>query len=139
MKKIVSEFFKRGFIACGFGPLVLAMVYLIVKGQTGVETLTVNEVCTGIFSLAALAFIAGGLNVLYLIEKLPLMAAILIHGVVLYVIYFATYIINGWLLLSKTPILVFTLIFVVGYIIIWAIIYGVTKNKTRKLNEMINN
>ena len=139
MKKIISEFFKRGFIACGFGPLVLAVVYLIVKGQTGVETISVNEVCTGIFSLSALAFIAGGLNVLYLIEKLPLMAAILIHGVVLYVTYFATYIINGWLLLSKTPILLFTLIFVVGYIIIWAIIYGVTKNKTKKLNQMINN
>ena len=139
MKKIVSEFFKRGFIACGFGPLVLAVVYLIVKGQTGVETISVNEVCTGIFSLSALAFIAGGLNVLYLIEKLPLMAAILIHGVVLYVTYFATYIINGWLLLSKTPILVFTLIFVAGYIIIWVIIYNVTKNKTKKLNEMINN
>ena len=139
MKKIISEFFKRGFIACGFGPLVLALVYLIVKGQTGVETLTVNEVCTGIFSLSALAFIAGGLNVLYQIEKLPLMAAILIHGAVLYVTYFATYIINGWLLLNKTPILVFTLIFVVGYIIIWAIIYSVTKNKTKKLNEFINN
>jgi len=139
MKKIISEFFKRGFIACGFGPLVLALVYLIVKDKTGVETLTVNEVCTGIFSLFFLAFIAGGLNVLYLIEKLPLMAAILIHGAVLYVTYFATYIINGWLLLSKTPILVFTLVFVVGYIIIWAIIYSLTKNKTKKLNEMINN
>ena len=139
MKKIISEFFKRGFIACGFGPLVLALVYLIVKGQTGAETLTINEVCTGIFSLSALAFIAGGLNVLYQIEKLPLMAAILIHGAVLYITYFATYIINGWLLLNKTPILVFTLIFVVGYIIIWAIIYSVTKNKTKKLNEFINN
>ena len=93
MKKIISEFFKRGFIACGFGPLVLAIVYLILKGQTGTSTLTVNEVCTGIFSLSALAFIAGGLNVLYLIEKLPLMAAILIHGAVLYVTYFTTYII----------------------------------------------
>ena len=139
MKKLISEFFKRGFIACGFGPLVLALVYLIVKGQTGAETLTINEVCTGIFSLSALAFIAGGLNVLYLIEKLPLMAAILIHGVVLYVTYFATYIINGWLAFSKTPILVFTLIFVVVYIIIWAIIYSVTKNKTKKINQMINN
>lgn len=139
MKKIISEFFKRGFIACGFGPLVLAVIYLILKNTTGMELLTVNEVCTGIFSLFFLAFIAGGLNVLYQIEKLPLMAAILIHGAVLYVTYFATYIINGWLLLSKIPILVFTLVFVVGYIIIWAIIYSLTKNKTKKLNEMINN
>ena len=63
MKKIVLEFIRRGLIACGFGPVVLAMLYLILQHLGEIETLTVNQVCLGIFSLSALAFIAGGMNV----------------------------------------------------------------------------
>ena len=84
MKKIISEFFRRGLIASGFGPIVLAILYLILKQKTGLENLTVTEVCFGIFSLSLLAFIAGGMNVVYKIERLPLMLAIFIHGGVLY-------------------------------------------------------
>ena len=29
MKKNILEFFRRGFVACGFGPIVLAILYLI--------------------------------------------------------------------------------------------------------------
>ena len=29
MKKYVFEFLRRGFTACGFGPIVLAVLYLI--------------------------------------------------------------------------------------------------------------
>ena len=137
MKKNVAEFFRRGLIACGFGPIVLAIVYLVLKNQTGMETLAINEVCTGIFSISALAFIAGGMNVLYQIEKLPLMPAILIHGIVLYLSYLATYLINGWLKAGSTPIMVFTVIFLIGYFVIWAVIYSVTKRKTAKINEAL--
>ena len=80
MKKIVLEFFRRGLTVCGFGPMVLAVLYLILQHQTGIETLSVRQVCLGIGSLSALAFIAGGMNVIYRIEQLPLMAAILIHS-----------------------------------------------------------
>ena len=137
MKKIISDFFKRGFIACGLGPIVLAIVYLILKQTNSVDTLTVNEVCIGIFSLTALAFIAGGVNTLYQIERIPLMAAILIHGLILYLGYLGAYLINGWLEIGTTPILVFTLIFVIGYLAIWAIIYSVTRKNTAKVNQLL--
>ena len=137
MKKFVSEFLRRGFIAASIGPIVLAIVYLILQQSVGVNALTVNEVCIGIFSLSMLAFIAGGMNAIYQIERLPLMAAILIHGSVLYIGYLMTYLVNGWLDLGKLPIIVFTAIFIVGYIIIWAIIYSVTRRNTSKLNEML--
>ena len=137
MKKIVLDFLRRGLIACGFGPLVLAVLYLIL-GQCGViDTLSVKEVCIGIFSLTVLAFIAGGMNAVYQIERLPLMVAILIHGSVLYTAYLATYLINNWLELEKAPILVFTGLFVLGYLIIWVIIYCVMKNSTDKLNATL--
>lgn len=137
MKKTVLEFLRRGSIACGFGPLILAVLYLILQKQTGMETLTVDQVCIGIFTLSALAFVAGGMNVLYQIERLPLMTAILIHGTVLYVSYLATYLLNGWLEQGTAPILVFTGIFVLGYLAVWAVIYSITKKDTAKINEKL--
>lgn len=136
MKKFALEFLRRGLVACGFGPIVLAVLYLVLK-QHGVETLTVDEVCLGIFSLTALAFIAGGMNAVYQMERLPLMLAILIHGGVLYAGYLAVYLLNGWLQQGLTPLLVFTAVFVIGYLVIWVIIYSVTKQKTAMLNQML--
>ena len=131
MKKHLVEFIRRGLVACGFGPLVLAVLYLILP----VETLSVNQVCMGIFSLSALAFIAGGMNFVYQIEQLTLMVAILIHGGVLYVSYLSAYLINDWLEWGILPILVFSGIFVLGYVVIWVIIYSIIKKNTDKLNE----
>jgi len=137
MKKFVLEFLRRGLIAAGIGPIVLAIVYLILQQTAAVETLSVNQVCIGIFSITALAFIAGGMNAIYQIERLPLMLAILIHGGVLYVGYLGTYLLNDWLDFGIIPIVVFTAIFVVGYIVIWAIIYSIIKRNTEKLNKML--
>lgn len=137
MKKFVLEFLRRGFAACGMGPIILAILYLILQQTASVDTLTVNQVCIGIFSITALAFIAGGMNAIYQIERLPLMVAILIHGGVLYISYLGTYLLNDWLDWGIMPIVVFSAIFVVGYIVIWAIIYSTIKRNTKKLNEML--
>ena len=137
MKKYILEFLRRGMAACGFGPLVLAIVYLVLQHNGTVQTLTVNQVCLGILSLSGLAFVAGGMNVVYQMERLPLMVAILIHGCVLYISYLVTYLLNNWLEWDATPILVFSGIFAVGYFAIWAVIYAVIKRNTEKLNEML--
>ena len=137
MKRFVLEFLRRGAIASGIGPIVLAIIYIILQQAANVDTLTVNQVCIGIFSLTALAFIAGGMNVLYQLERLPLLVAILIHGGVLYVGYLATYLVNDWLDLGVIPIVVFSAIFVVGYIVIWAIIYSIIKRNTARINEIL--
>lgn len=137
MKRHILDFIRRGLAACGFGPIVLAVLYLILQQQGIVENLTVNEVCIGIFSLFALAFIAGGMNFIYQIEQLPLMVAILIHGGILYISYLGTYLLNGWLEWGGIPILVFTGIFVVGYLVIWAVIYSIIKKNTDRINEVL--
>ena len=137
MKRFISVFVLRGLVAMGIGPIVLAIVYSILRRAVAIDTLTVSQVCTGIFSLSALAFVAGGMNAIYQIERMPLMSAILIHGTVLYVGYLCTYLINDWLDIGMIPIIVFTAIFVVGYIVIWAIIYSMISGKTAKLNEML--
>lgn len=137
MKKFLSHFFLRGLLAAAGGPVVLAIVYGIL-GRTGaVTSLTPAEVCMGILTVTVLALFVGGMTAIYEIEQLPLLSAILIHGGGLYVAYILIYLINGWLKRQLVPILIFTAIFVVGYAVIWAIIYFCTKANTAKLNQML--
>lgn len=137
MKTHILDFVRRGLVASGFGPPVLAVLYLILHRRGLLETVTVTEVSTGIFSLWGLAFLAGGMNALYQIERLPLMVAIAIHGGVLYSGYLATYLLNGWLEWGTAPILVFTGIFLLGYLAIWAVIYAVTRRNTARVNALL--
>ena len=137
MRKIISEFIRRGLVACGFGPQILVILYLILQHEGILQVLTVSEVCLSIISLSLLAFIAGGMNVIYQIERIPLMLAVLIHGGVLYVSYLATYLVNDWLERGVMPVMAFTVIFVLGYLAIWAVIYCTTRKKTAQLNEML--
>ena len=131
------EFLRRGIVSFGFGPLILAIIYMILQDCGLLQSLSVHEVCLGILTLSALAFLAGGMNFIYQIEQLPLMVAILIHGIVLYIGYLLTYLINGWLEWGTTPVLAFSGIFILGYLIIWGLIYSVTKRKTDSLNDML--
>ena len=137
MKKYIFEFLRRGIVALGIGPIVLAILYLILRRHAGLESLSVEAVVIGIFSIGALAFIAGGMNSIYQIERLPLMAAILIHGSVLYICYLCTYLLNDWLDFGVVPILVFSGIFVFGFFAIWAVIYAVVHKNTKSLNEKL--
>ena len=137
MRKYVLEFFRRGLIACGFGPLILAILYLVLQQQANLETLAVNQVCLGIFSISALAFLAGGMNVIYQIEQIPLMIGIFIHGIVLYFGYLVTYLLNNWLKQGFTPIFIFTVIFILGYLVVWMVIYIITRTNTEKLNRLL--
>ena len=77
------------------------------------------------------------MNVIYQIERLPLMVAILIHGGVLYISYLVVYLINGWLKSGVTPFLVFSGIFIIGYMAVWAVIYSITKKRTERINEKL--
>ena len=139
MKKHILGFLRRGLTACGFGPVILAILYRILQRQGVLVALTIDQVCLGIFSISALAFIAGGMNVVYQMERLPLMLAILIHGPLLYISYLITYLLNDWLERGMIPVLVFTGIFVVGYLAIWIIIFSVVRRRTAKLNEILKN
>ena len=90
-----------------------------------------------IVTIALLAFIAGGINIVYKIEKLPLMAAIFIHGVVLYLDYVIIYLFNGWLNFGTGPLLVFTVCFFVGYAIIWTVIYFMINRNAARMNKKL--
>ena len=137
MKQYVFGFLRRGLAASVGGPVVLAIVYGILGATGTVSSLTPREVCLGILTVTLLAFIIAGLNAIYLIERLPLASAILLHGAGLYATYILIYLINGWLKQQLIPILIFTAVFIAGYAVIWCIIYAITKRKTQQLNRKL--
>lgn len=138
MKQNGLEFLKRGLLAASGGPVVLAIVYGIL-GVTGViDTLTPGEVCRGILTITALAFIMGGITMVYQMERLPLFSAILIHGAVLYGCYIGVYLLNGWLQSQLVPVLIFTGVFIVGYAVIWLGVYLSIRKKTESLNSQLH-
>ena len=139
MKKYVLEFVHRGFFGVAFGPVVLAIVYGILGATGAVESLTTGEVCSGIISVTLMAFIAAGINMIYTVECLPLISAILIHAGVLYVDYLIMYLFNSWMPRNLNAIAVFTGIFAVGFAAVWVIIYLVSKKDIDRLNSRLEN
>lgn len=137
MKKFWKEFLLRGLLAAGGGPVVLAIVYGILGATGTVAQFAPGEVCMGILAVTLLAFTVAGMTAIYQMEQLPLPIAILLHGGALYIAYILIYLLNGWLQRSLIPILVFTGIFIVGYALIWLIVYRVERAKAEKLNNVL--
>ena len=135
MKKFILDFIHRGLLAGGCGPLVLAIIYWILLKSDVIEAISAEEVVIGIMTSFLLAFIAGGIQAVYQIEKLPLFWAIFIHGLVLYLDYVIIYLMNGWI--KRENILIFSICIIGGYTIIWTVIYFLTKKKTDQLNSKL--
>lgn len=139
IKKYYKDFVLRGLVGMGFGPLVLAIVYAILGHVGVIDSLSTGEVALGIISNTILAFLCGAVTQVYHIEELPISKAITVHGIFIYIAYATVYIVNDWLADGFIPFVIFSLIFFVGYLLIWCIIYFITKRGTDKLNKSIKN
>ena len=137
IKKYFKDFLLRGLVSMGFGPIVLSVVYGILGLCGVVDKLAVNEVVLGYLSIAVLAFLCGGMTIVYQIEEIGLSKAITLHGIALYIAYAVVYLSNNWLKNGLIPFLVFTIIFVVGYALVWIVIYLITKRGTDSINKRI--
>lgn len=137
MRKYVKEFCCRGLMWGAWGgPVILAIVWMCLHKAGVIENLTVNEAVLGIFTTAIMGFLAAGVSVVYVIESLPKAFAGLIQGVVLYIDYLGFYLLNGWIPVNK--IWIFTIIFVVGFLVIWLSIYIPIRIKVSRMNKMLN-
>lgn len=137
MKRHILNFLKRGLMAASGGPAVLAIIYGILGATGTVEALAPGEVCKGILTITVLAFLAGGIGVIYEIERLPLFWAVLIHGLALYGAYILTYLVNGWLASQWVAVLVFTGIFAAGYGVIWGVVYLSVRRSAARVNKLL--
>lgn len=134
MKKYVLEFINRGLMAAAGGPVILAIIYGVL-GATGVVTvLAPGEVCLGVLSITLMAFIAAGITMIYTVESLPLLSAILIHGGVLYLDYLIMYLLNSWIPRNGQAVGIFSVVFFAGFALVWLVIYLCSRKRIQQLN-----
>ena len=136
MNKILKEFFIRGLLCMGFGPIVYSIILLILYLCNVETTINILTLFKGIISTSIMAFIIAGATVIWQIEKIGIAYQILIHGLCLYLCYLMTYLLNDWL--KKEGIIIFSIVFILGYLIIWLIIYLIERKRTNNLNRLIN-
>ncbi|MGM9963064.1 MAG: DUF3021 domain-containing protein [Holdemanella porci] len=137
MKKFIKDFALRGMIAAGFGPLILVSIYLGLQFSGTVINMPISQVNLNIVSSLVLAFIAGGISAIFKVEKISLGTASLIDAVVIYLDYLVIYVINDWIKAQFTPLLIFTIIYVIGYLIIWFTIYRQIKKQVTDINKKL--
>lgn len=137
MKEFISSFTKRGLIAAGFGPFILTIFYYAYYLAIHYNPTSVLEINKNILSSLILAFIAGGISAIFKVEKLSLGIATLINAVVIYIDYLFFYLFNDWVEMSFTPLIVFTICYIVGYVIIWLCIYHQVKAQIQKVNQKL--
>lgn len=135
----VKNFLLRGLMFSGLGPIVAGIVYIILYSAKVVETMTPVEMFLSIISTYVLAFVCAGASVFYNIEHWSIMKSTILHGIILYASYILCYIINGWIDGNITSILIFTGIFLMGYVFIWMSIYFPIRATSKKLNAKLTN
>lgn len=134
MKEFWKQFLLRGLTAAAGGPVILGIVYWFLGYYQVTNSLSPHEVSLAIFTISFMAFVCGGITVIYQTERLSVAMAALIHGGVLYLTYLWVYLLNGWLLSQIFSILVFTGIFFAGYALVWLVIYFVSKKRVAQVN-----
>ena len=135
MKKFAIEFLKRGLMFAWGGPAVMCVVWACIDKIHGIDMIETKGAVLAIVSTTLLAFVAAGITAIHQMEQLPVVIGAIIHMAVLYVAYLAMYLINGWI--PTKGIGIFTILFVVTFLIIWAIVYVCVRNSVKKMNEKI--
>jgi hypothetical protein len=137
MNNYTKEFLHRGSIFGGFGPIILGIVFCVLDATVDSFTLTGAQVLLGVVSTYLLAFVQAGASVFNQIEHWPLPKSLLCHFGMLYAAYSLCYLVNSWIPFEPMVLVIFTAIFVVGYFLIWGIVYLCVRAASRKMNEKI--
>lgn len=101
------------------------------------HTISIQNVNKNILSSLLLAFIAGGISAVFKVEKISLGLATMIDAIVIYIDYLLFYVFNNWIELQIIPFLVFTVLYIIGHLIIWLCIYHQIKIQVKQLNHKL--
>ena len=137
MNKYLKEFFHRGLLFGGFGPIVMGIIYLILSYGIDGFSIEGREAFWAILSTYLLAFVHAGASIFNQIESWPISKSLLFHFTTLYFAYTICYLVNSWIPFNIRFLGVFTAIFVVVYFIVWITVYIAVKTYERRLNARL--
>ena len=138
MNKYVKEFLHRGLMFAGFGPIVFGIIILCISYFDRVADHSALPIFSGIVTTYILAFVQAGATVFNQIEHWSVPKSLFSHFGLLYVFYSLAYVVNSWIPFKVEVLGVFTVIFVVGFFLIWGIVYLAVKSTGKKFNEKLN-
>ena len=137
MNKYLKAFLHRGLMFGGFGPIILGIIYAILEGALPDFSLNASQLLLAIVSIYLLAFVQAGASVFNQIEHWSIPKSTLCHFSVLYLAYVGSYLLNNWIPFDSNVLLIFTGIFVGGYLIIWLTVFISVKLISKKLNAKL--
>lgn len=135
--KYVAAFLHRGMLFGGFGPIVLGIVYLILGLSIDGFAVTGREACLGIVSTYLIAFVHAGTSVFHEVEHWSIPRWMLYQLGALYLVYTLVYLINDWIPFDPLVLLLYTLGFVLLYLLICLTVILSVKRDERRLNESL--
>ena len=122
----------------GFGPIVFGIIILCISYFDRVADHSALPIFSGIVTTYILAFVQAGATVFNQIEHWSVPKSLFSHFGLLYVFYSLAYVVNSWIPFKVEVLGVFTVIFVVGFFLIWGIVYLAVKSTGKKFNEKLN-
>lgn len=137
MNKYVKDFFLRGMIFGGAGPIILAIIYWILSLTVQDFSIGGGEACMAIVSIYLLAFVHAGASVFNQIEEWGIGKSLLVHFLTLFVAYSGCYLLNTWIPFEPMVLLIFAAIFVVAYFAVWLTVYFILRATRNKLNQQL--
>ncbi|MBQ7355136.1 MAG: DUF3021 domain-containing protein [Clostridia bacterium] len=137
MNNYLKTFLHRGLVFAGFGPIVMAIVYVVLQNTIPDFSLSGTQVCMAIVSTYLLAFLQAGGSVFNQIEHWSPARSIGCHFGLLYVSYVLCYLLNTWIPFQAEVIAVFTAVFVAGYAVVWLTVWLIVRSTGKRLNRMI--
>ncbi|MCR5786234.1 MAG: DUF3021 domain-containing protein [Acholeplasmatales bacterium] len=138
MNCYVKEFFKRGLMFSGFGPIIAGIIYLCIDASGVDLKLNASTVFLAIISTYIIAFVQAGSSVFNQIEEWPKAKSVFFQMIFIYIVYIGGYLINNWIPFRFQTIIIFTSVFVVTYLSICLTVFFVTKRISKKLNDKLN-
>ncbi len=138
MNTYVKNFFLRGLMFAGFGPIVLGVVYAVLQKSVSDFYVSGFDICLGIVSTYILAFLQAGATVFNQIEHWSVPKSLLCHFATLYAAYTLCYLLNTWIPFKVEVLLIFTAIFVCVYLVVWLSVFLVVRATSKKMNLNLN-
>lgn len=137
MNQYLKEFFHRGLVFGGFGPIIVGIVFAILGAALEDVHLDGWQILLAVVSTYLLAFVQAGASVFNQIEHWSIAKSLLCHFVTIYLAYSICYVVNSWIPFEPMVLVIFTAIFVVVYFIIWFAVYFAVRATEKKLNKSL--
>ena len=137
MNRYLKDFLHRGLIFGGFGPIVVAIVFMCISLADRGFSLTASQILLATVSSYLLAFVQAGVTVFNQVEHWSTVKSLLCHFVTLYATYSVCYVVNSWIPFEPMVLVIFSVIFAVLFFVIWTIVYLSVRATSKRFNSQL--